>query len=56
MKYADDGNLEKACGEALKQIEEKKYAEGVKRRGTKKIVKYGIVFFEKECMVAMRSK
>ncbi len=56
VKYADDGNLEKACGEALKQIEEKKYAEGVKRRGTKKIVKYGIVFFEKECMVAMRSK
>ena len=42
LKYADDGNLEKACGEALGQIEEKKYAEGLKRRGTKKIIKYGI--------------
>ena len=51
LKYADDGNLEKACGEALKQIEEKKYAEGLKHRGTKKIIKYGIAFFEKECMV-----
>ena len=51
LKYADDGNLEKACGEALKQIEEKKYAEGLKRRGAKKIIKYGIAFFEKECMV-----
>ena len=53
LKYADDGNLEKACSEALKQIEEKKYAEGLKRRGTKKIIRYGIAFYEKECMVVM---
>ena len=50
LKYADDGNLEKACGEALKQIEEKKYAEGLKRRSMKKIIKYGIAFYKKECM------
>lgn len=53
LKYANDGNLEAACAEALKQIEEKKYAEGLKRRGTKKIMKYGIAFCEKECMVVM---
>ena len=53
LKYADDGNLEAACSEALGQIEEKKYAEGLKRRGTKKIIKYGIAFCEKECMVVM---
>ena len=53
LKYADDGNLEAACSEALKQIEEKKYAEGLRRRGTKKIIKYGIAFCEKECLVAM---
>ena len=53
LKYADDGNLEKACAEALNQIEEKKYAEGLRRRGTKKIIKYGIAFCEKECMVVM---
>ena len=53
LKYADDGNLEAACAEALNQIEEKKYAEGLKRRGTKKIIKYGIAFCEKECMVVM---
>ena len=53
LKYADDGNLEKACGEALEQIEEKKYVEGLKRRGMKKIIKYGIAFYEKECMVSM---
>ena len=53
LKYAEDGNLEKACGEALGQIEEKKYAQGLKRWGTKKILKYGIAFWEKECMVEM---
>ena len=53
LKYADDGNLEVACREALKQIKEKKYAEGLRRRGTKKIIKYGIAFCEKECMVVM---
>ena len=53
LKYAEDGNLEKACGEALGQIEEKKYEQGLKRWGTKKILKYGIAFWEKECMVEM---
>lgn len=55
LKYADDGNLEAACKEALAQIEEKRYAEGLKRRGTKKMIKYGIAFCEKECMVVMEA-
>ena len=53
LKYADDGDLESACSAALKQIEEKKYAEGLNRQGMKKIIKYGIAFYEKECMVVM---
>ena len=53
LKYAKDGNLESACEEALNQIEEKKYAEGLMRRGTKELVKYGIAFWEKECMVVV---
>ena len=52
LKYADDGNLEASCEEALKQIEDKKYAEGLKRRGMKKIIRYGIAFCKKDCMVA----
>ena len=51
LKYAENGNMEAACSEALNQIEEKKYAEGLKRRGMKKIIQYGIAFWEKECMV-----
>ena len=53
LKYADDGNLEAACAEALKQIEIKKYAEGLRRRNLKKILKYGLAFCEKECMAVM---
>ena len=53
LKYAEDGNLERACAAALSQIEEKKYAEGLQRRGVKKILKYGIAFWEKECQVVL---
>ena len=56
LKYANDGNLEAACAEALKQIEEKKYAEGLKRQGAKKIIKYGIAFCEKECRAIMANQ
>ncbi|HIY02353.1 MAG TPA: ATP-binding protein [Candidatus Blautia faecipullorum] len=53
LKYANNGNLETACKEALNQIEEKKYEEGLKRRGMKKMIKYGIAFYEKECMAVI---
>ena len=53
LKYAEDGNLEAACAKALAQIEEKKYAEAQRRRGMKTILKYGIAFWEKDCMVVL---
>lgn len=36
LKYANDGNLEVSCKEALDQIEEKKYGEGFKAPQRKK--------------------
>ena len=51
LKYAEDGNLEKGCNDALMQIEVRKYAAGLQHKGMKKIIKYGIAFCEKECMV-----
>ncbi|MEF2801192.1 MAG: PD-(D/E)XK nuclease domain-containing protein [Acutalibacter sp.] len=45
--------MESSCKAALAQIEDRKYGEGLKRRGVKKLLKYGIAFCEKECMVAM---
>lgn len=53
LKYAEDGNLEAACAEVLKQLDGKKYADGLKCRGAKKILKYGMAFCEKECMVVI---
>ena len=55
LKYAEDGNLEAACAKALAQIEEKKYAEALRRRGMKTILKYSIAFWEKECQVVLES-
>ncbi|MDO5426010.1 MAG: PD-(D/E)XK nuclease domain-containing protein [Eubacteriales bacterium] len=53
LKYAEDGNLEKGCANALEQIEERKYAKGLMQKGMKEIKKYGIAFCEKECMAVM---
>lgn len=53
LKYADDGKLESACTNTLKQIEERKYSIGLERKGMKKIIKYGMAFCGKECMVVM---
>ena len=42
--------LEKKCEEALRQIEEQKYEEGLRREGYQDILKYGVAFYRKECM------
>ena len=44
--------MEKACREALQQIEIQKYEENLRREGYQNISKYGVCFFKKECIVA----
>jgi hypothetical protein len=51
LKYASDNNLKKHCMEALEQIEEKKYDTVLIDDGMKKIIKYGIAFYKKNCKV-----
>ena len=51
LKYAEDGNLDKACEAALKQIEQKEYVARLKQDGMKKFIKYGIACFKKVCKV-----
>ena len=43
--------LEKKCDEALRQIEDRKYAEALRQEGYSDILKYGVAFYRKECMV-----
>ena len=51
MKYAEDGNLEAACQKALQQIEDKKYESKLKEDGMRRIIKYGIACYKKDCKV-----
>ncbi|MDY4079247.1 MAG: AAA family ATPase [Clostridium sp.] len=55
IKVAKDvKDLEKKCNEALEQIEENKYDMELVQDGYKNILKYGITFFKKECMVKLK--
>jgi hypothetical protein len=51
VKYANDGDMEKACKEALVQIETKKYDAYLINEGMKQSIKYGIAFYKKYCKV-----
>jgi hypothetical protein len=51
IKYAHDGNLEKACQVALEQIESRNYDAVLKDDGMRNIIKYGIAFYKKNCKV-----
>lgn len=53
LKYADDGNLEKACADAFARIENRKYAADLDRRRMKKVLKYLMAFCEKECKLVL---
>ena len=44
--------MEDGCIEALRQIDEKGYAYELSRMGYKDILKYGISFYRKNCMIA----
>ena len=51
LKYADNGDLESACKEALNQIKTNRYEEALCDDGVEKILKYGIAFYKKRCKV-----
>ncbi len=45
--------MENGCREALKQIEEKRYAEGLLEEGYHTVMKYGICFCRKSCRIVV---
>lgn len=53
VKYADDGDLEKGCQEALAQIRDKNYDAVLRRDGMKEILRYGIAFYKKISKVVL---
>ncbi len=51
LKYAENGDLDEACEEALKQIKEKDYVAKLKQDGMKNFIRYGVACFKKVCKV-----
>lgn len=52
LKYAEKfTQMEEKCKEALDQIDEKGYEDGLINEGYKKILKYGMCFCQKSCQV-----
>lgn len=54
VKYAQDGNMDSACAEALEQIERNDYASLLREDGMKHILKYGIACCKKNCKVVVK--
>ncbi len=51
-KWTDDeSRLDKECDDALRQIEEKRYAEEIQRAGFRTVEKLGVAFCQKTCLV-----
>ena len=54
LKYASSrADLQRKAQEALKQIEDKDYAEAVRSVGVRKIFGYGIAFFHRQCVASV---
>ena len=53
LKYAENGDMDAACSEALNQIEEKSYVDKPKQDGMRNFIKYGIACFKKDCKVVV---
>ena len=51
LKYAENGDLDEACEEALKQIKEKDYVAKLKQDGMKNFIRYVVACFKKVCKV-----
>lgn len=53
LKYAEDGDMDAACEEAMRQIEEKGYVAKLKQDGMRNFIRYGIACFKKDCRVVV---
>ena len=52
VKYAENGQYDKACTKAMKQMEDDGYAEVLRQDGMQIIHKYGIACYKKSCRVS----
>ena len=55
VKYSDSGDLEAECQQALKQIRSMQYEDQLRDEGMKRILKYGIACYKKQCRVVIEN-
>ncbi|MCD8370727.1 MAG: ATP-binding protein [Clostridiales bacterium] len=55
VKYAEGGDLQAACNEALKQIDINHYTAELEADEMHTILKYGIAFYKKQCRIVFAS-
>lgn len=53
LKYAEGVDMDAACEEAMRQIEEKGYIAKLKQDGMRNFIRYGIACFKKDCRVVV---
>ncbi|MCC8081718.1 MAG: AAA family ATPase [Lachnospiraceae bacterium] len=53
VKYAEGGQLERVCKQALKQIDDNDYTAELRSDDMQTILKYGIACYKRQCMVVM---
>lgn len=53
---SSEDKLEAECQNAINQMEENQYARKIERSGFRKVVRYGISFYKKECLVKSVNK
>ena len=56
VKYAEEGQLEAVCRNAIAQIDRNRYGEELRRDGCRTILKYGIACYKKQCRVTLEKE
>lgn len=53
VKYARDGNLDRACRDAMGQIQSRRYGDAFYDEEIQKVLKYGIACYKDRCRVLL---
>lgn len=51
VKYAEGGRLDRACDEAVRQINHNEYTAELKEDGMRTLLKYGMAFYKNQCRI-----
>lgn len=53
VKYAEDGDMEAGCEEALAQIGRMGYEAALRQNGAETVIRYGVAYYKKKCRIRL---